>query len=67
MSAWSKNIKGLYGVFSKEEFKKLKDGYIGPRSSALLAAIDLPGEGEQTVIIISPKDDGWYDVRAARV
>lgn len=62
-----KNNTSKQGWFSKEEFKGLMNGYIDPRGSALLKAIDLPKNGEQTVVIISPRDDGCYDVKATRM
>ena len=62
-----KDNTSKHGAFSEEEFTKLMNGYTDPRGSALLAAIDLPKKGEQTVVIISPRDDGCYDVKAIRM
>lgn len=62
-----KNNTSKQGWFSEKEFKGLMNGYTDPRGSALLAAIDLPKKGEQTVVIISPRDDGCYDVKAIRM
>ena len=55
------------GTFSEQEFKSLMNGNIIPSSSALLSAINLPKKGEQTVVIISLKDDGYYRVKAIRM
>ncbi len=62
-----KNNTSKRGTFSEKEFTKLMNGYIDPRGFALLATIDLPKKGEQTVVIISPRDDGYYDVKAIRL
>lgn len=61
------NNASKHGTFSEKDFNSLMKGYIDPRASALLAAIDLPKKGEQTVVIISPRDDGYYDVKAIRM
>ena len=62
-----KDNTSKHGAFSEEEFTKLMNGNMSPRASALLATISLPKKGEQTVVIISPRDDGHYDVKAVRM
>lgn len=56
-----------YGTFSEEEFNNLMNGHLNPRASALLTAIYLPKKGEQTVVIISLSDDGFYEVKATKM